>query len=396
MKKEGNSMSVLFIRPKRAPFLAALLAAVSLLVILAGCGSNGGGGGTASNPVNGKGCTKVGVLLPESNTSPRWEAYDHPLLIQQLEANGFAANNIDYANANGDASTQQTQAESDLTKGDCILIVGPHDSGAAAAIVTAAKHQQVPVIAYDRFIFSDDLNYYVSFDGVAVGKLQGQYIADHYQDAKYGVSAPNHNNIAFINGSPTDNNATLFANGAHQVLDPLISAGTLKKVYEQFTPNWDPPTGEKEMEAALGQTNNNIQLLLSANDDLGGAAIQALAAQKLAGKVLVTGQDATVPGLQRILEGTQAMTVYKPIIKEATAAAQVAAALRDGKAVTSLPGYSTTKNPQGNASIPSVLETPEAVDASNIASTVVADGYVTKDQLCTGLPAGTNTNGLCS
>ncbi len=387
-------MSVLFGRSKRAPFLVALLAAASLVVLLAGCGSSGGSS-TNTTPSNGKNCNRVGVLLPETASSPRWEAYDHPLLIKELEANGFSASDIDYANANGDQTVQQTQAESDLTKGDCILIVGPHDSGGAAAIVTAAKKQNVPVIAYDRFIFSDDLNYYVSFDGVAVGKLQGQYIADHYKDPKYGVSA-GHNNIAFIDGSPTDNNATLFAQGAHDILDPLISAGTLKKVYEQFTPNWDPPTGEKEMEAALTANNNNIQLVLSANDDLGGAIIQALAAQKLAGKVLVTGQDATVAGIQRILEGTQAMTVYKPIIKEATAAAQVAAALRDGKSVSSLPGYSTIKNPQGNANIPSVLETPEAVDATNVASTVVADGYVTASQICTGLPAGTNSEGICS
>jgi len=385
--------SVFFRRPKHAP-LMTLLGAITLLVLLTGCGNTTPGTTGNTAPVNGKGCTKVGVLLPESASSPRWEAYDHPLLVQQLEANGFSAGNIDYANANGDAGTQQTQAESDLTKGDCILIVGPHDSAAAAAIVTSAKKQQVPVIAYDRFIFSDDLNYYVSFDGVAVGKLQGQYVADHYKDAAYGVSA-GHNNIAFINGSPTDNNATLFAQGAHQILDPLITAGTLTKVYEQFTPNWDPPTGEKEMEAALTQTNNNIQLVLAANDGLGGAAVQALVAQKLGGKVLVTGQDATVPGLQNILEGTQAMTVYKPIVKEATAAAQVAAALRDGKAVSSLDGYSTTKNPQGSASIPSVLETPEAVDKTNIASTVLADGYVTKAQLCTGLPAGTDTGGIC-
>jgi D-xylose transport system substrate-binding protein len=388
-------MSVLFGRSKRASLFMTLLGAICVLTIFAGCGSSGGSGNTNTAPVNGKNCTKVGVLLPETASSPRWEAYDHPLLIQQLEANGFKASDIDYANANGDQPTQQTQAESDLTKGDCILIVGPHDSGGAAAIVASAKKQQVPVIAYDRFIFSDDLNYYVSFDGVAVGKLQGQYIADHYQDPKYGVGT-GHNNIAFINGSPTDNNATLFAQGAHQILDPLINAGTLKNVYEKFTPNWDPPTGETEMEGALTANNNNIQLVLSANDDLGGAIVQALTAQHLQGKVLVTGQDATVAGLQRILEGTQAMTVYKPIIKEATAAAQLAAALRDGKDVTSLPGYSTTKNPQGNASVPSILETPEAVDASNMASTVIADGYVTKSQICTGLPAGTNSQGICS
>jgi D-xylose transport system substrate-binding protein len=386
-------MSVFFVRPKRATFFATLLAAVSLLVILAGCGSNGGG--TSSAPVNGRNCTKVGVLLPETASSPRWEGKDHPELQKALVAAGFSANNIDFSNANGDASVQQQQAEADLTKGDCILIVAPHDSGAAAAIVTSAKAKKVPVIAYDRFIFSDDLNYYASFDGVKVGNLQGQYIVDHYKDPVYGVSA-GHNNIAFINGSSTDNNATLFANGAHQILDPLISAGTLKKVYEQFTPNWDPPTGGTEMEAALTQTHNNIQLVLSANDDLGGAAIKALAAQNLAGKVLVTGQDATVPGIQRILEGTQSMTVYKPIPKLAQAAAAIAAALRDGKDVSTLANYSTVKNPQGNASVPSVLEAPIAVDKSNIASTVLADGYVTKSDICTGLPAGTDTGGICS
>ena len=382
-------------RPKFS--LITLLGAVTLLIVLAGCGNNGssstggnGGSGTPTSP--GKGCQKVGVLLPESNTSPRWEGYDHPLLIQQLQADGFQANNIDYANAGGDQSVQQTQAQADLAKGDCILIVGPHDSAGAAAIVQLAKAKNVPVIAYDRFIFSDDLNYYVSFDGVAVGMLQGQYIKDHYMDPQYGVG-PGHNNIAFINGSPTDNNATLFANGAHNVLDPLITAGTLNKVYEQFTPNWDPPTGETEMQAALTTNHNNIQLVLSANDDLGGAIIQALAAQGLAGKVLVTGQDATVGGIQRILQGTQAMTVYKPIIKEATAAAQVAAALRDGTSVSSLQGYSTLKNPKGNASIPSVLETPEAVDKSNVATTVIADKYVTIQQVCAGLPSG--TGGIC-
>jgi D-xylose transport system substrate-binding protein len=351
--------------------------------------------GTTGAVVNGRNCTKVGVLLPEMASSPRWEAYDHPLLVQQLEQQGFSANNIDYANANSDASVQQQQAEADLTRGDCILIVAPHDSGLAASIVTAAKQQNVPVIAYDRFIYSDDLNYYVSFDNVKVGELQGQYIADHYRDAQYGVSA-GHNNIAFINGSPTDNNATLFANGARQVLDPMISAGTLHKVYEQFTPNWDPSTAETEMEAALTVTANNIQLVLSANDDMGGAAIQALAAQNLAGKVLVTGQDATVGGLQRILVGTQAMTVYRPIIKEATAAAQLAAALRDGKDVFTLTQGATIKNPQSTASIPAMLETPETVDKSNMASTVIADGWVTSAQLCTGLPAGTDTGGICT
>ncbi|HEU5199687.1 MAG TPA: sugar ABC transporter substrate-binding protein [Ktedonobacterales bacterium] len=381
-------MQSVFHHPKQAHIFATLLGAVALLVVLAGCGS--GGGGTSNTPQNGKDCKKIGVLLPESNTSPRWEAYDHPLLVQEIQKDLPGAT-IDYSNANGDQNTQQQQAESDLTKGDCILVVAPHDSAGAASIVASAKQQNVPVIAYDRLIYSDNLNFYVSFDNVQVGKLQGQYIADHYQSY---VSA-GHNNIAFINGSPTDNNATLFAQGAHQVLDPLINAKTLNKVYEQFTPNWDPPTGEQEMEAALTANQNNIQLVLSANDDLGGAAIQALAAQGLAGKVIVTGQDATVGGIQRILEGTQSMTVYKPIIKEADATAQLVAALSKGTSTSSI-ASAQTKNPQGNAQIASALETPESVDKSNVSTTVIADGYVTKDQICTGLPAGTDTGGICS
>ncbi len=400
---------------KRNPAMMATLVALVLVVLLVTglgvLGASGSGplaslfgsqgasslGGSTPSPIsgaNGKNCSRVGVLMPDTSSS-RWEAYDHPLLVQQLEAQGFSSDSIDYADANGNASGQAAQAKSDLARGDCILIVAAEDSDAAASIVEAAKKQQVPVIAYDRLIFSDDLNYYVSFDGVQVGKLQGQYIADHYKDPVYGVNRF-HNNIAFINGSPTDNNATLFAQGAHEVLDPLIHAGTLKKVYEKFTPNWDPPTSKSEIQAALSLANNNIQLILSANDDMGGAIVQALQNVGLAGKVLVTGQDATVSGLQRILEGTQAMTVYKPILKEATAAADLAAALRDGKDIATLTKGATTTNPKGKAAIPSVLETPVAVDRFNMTATVIADNYVTKDQICAGLPSGTDTSGVCS
>jgi len=386
--------SALFHRQKHSQLFATLLAAVTLLVILAGCGSTGStGGNTSSAPVNGKNCKKIGVLLPETNSSPRWEAYDHPLLVQQINQ-ALPGATIDYSNANGSADTQQSQAEADLTKGDCILIVAAHDSSAAASIVTLAKRQNVPVIAYDRLIQSNDLNFYVSFDNVKVGELQGQYIVDHYKDAQYGVS-PGHNNIAFIKGADTDNNAHLFAQGAHEKIDPLVNSGALVNVYEQFTPNWNPPDGQTEMEAALTKTNNNIQIVYSANDDLGGAVVQALQPHNLAGKVLITGQDATVAGLQRILEGTQSMTVYKPIVQEAKATAQLVAALSNGSSTSSLTNGQTTKT-QGGADIPSVLETPVSVDKSNIASTVLADGFVTKDQICTGLPAGTDTGGICS
>ncbi|MEO7000997.1 MAG: sugar ABC transporter substrate-binding protein [Ktedonobacterales bacterium] len=366
--------------------LSSALGATLLVGALAACGGTSSTGGEFSAA---KGCTKIGVLLPETNSSPRWEAKDHPLLDAAIKA-ALPGATIDYNNAAGSADEQQTQAEADLTKGDCILVVAPSDATKAAAIVAKAKSDSVPVISYDRLIQSNDLAYYVSFDNVQVGKLQGQYIADHYQAFANGQAVPN---VAIIKGSQTDNNAILFAQGGLSVLNPLFTAGKLKNVFETYTPNWNPPTAESEMEAALTKTSNNIQVVYTANDDMAGTSIQALKAQGLAGKVLVTGQDATVPGLQRILEGTQTMTVYKAIKKEADATASIVAALSKGNSTASLTNGATIKT-QGGAMIPSVLETPVAVDKTTV-SLVVNDGYVTKSDLCTGLPAGTDSGGIC-
>lgn len=366
-------------------------------LFMTACGSaNTGGTGSSSgttttNANGGKNCKKVGVLLPETATSARWDTYDRPYLINDIKQQLPGAS-VDYNNAQGSAATQMTQAQADLTKGDCILVVAPSDSIQAAAIVSAAKQRGVPVIAYDRLIYSNDLNYYVSFDNTKVGQLQGQYIADHYKS----YVSPGHNNLVMINGSKTDNNALLFAKGAHSVLDPLISSKALNLVYEQYTPNWDNPTAQTEMQAALTRTQNNVQIAYVANDGMAGTVIAALKAVHLNGKVLVTGQDATVAGLQQILEGNQMMTVYKAIKLEAGATAQLVAAISNGTDTSSIVNGSTTIPQTGGANIPSVLETPVAVDKTNISSTVIADGFVTANQLCTGLPAGTNTNGICS
>ncbi|HLH62650.1 MAG TPA: sugar ABC transporter substrate-binding protein [Ktedonobacteraceae bacterium] len=371
---------------------AAFVALVLFSVLFAACGSANNGGsssGSGSTTItNGKGCKKVGVLLPETATSARWDTYDRPYLINDIKQQLPGAS-VDYNNAQGSASTQMTQAQADLTKGDCILVVAPSDSIQAAAIVAAAKAKSVPVIAYDRLIYSNDLNYYVSFDNVKVGELQGQYIADHYKS----YVSPGHNNMVMIDGAQTDNNALLFAKGAHEILDPLIASGALKKVYEKYTPNWDNPTAETEMQAALTANQNNIQIAYVANDGMAGTVIAALKAVQLNGKVLVTGQDATVAGLQNILEGNQAMTVYKAINKEAMATAQLVAAISNGTDTSTIVNGQTTIPQTGGANIPSVLETPVAVDKTNIASTVIADGFVTQQQLCAGLPAG--TGGIC-
>lgn len=363
-------------------------------LLLAACGGSTTTGttptaGTSVGP-NGKNCKKIGVLLPETATSARWDSKDRPLL-QQLIPQQLAGATVDYNNAQGSADTQQTQAQAALTKGDCILVVAPSDSIKAAAIVSAAKAQGVPVIAYDRLIYSNDTNYYVSFDGVAVGKLQGDYVAAHYQSF---VTANGTKNTVMINGSQTDNNALLFNKGAHQGLDPLFSSGALKNVYEKFTPNWDNATAQVEMQAALTANQNKVAVAYVANDGMANNVIAALKAVKLNGKVLVTGQDATVAGIQNILKGDQAMTVYKAIQKEAMATAQLVAALSNGTDTGTLTnGVTTTVPVSGGAAIPSILETPVAVDKTNIQSTVIADNFVTVADICAGLAPG--TGGIC-
>ncbi len=369
--------------------VATLVGMGLLATVLAGCTSTGGGSSTASGPYSAaKGCTKVGFLLPESASSARWEANDHPDMVAAIKQ--YMPNaTLDVTNANGSDTTQLSQAEADLTKGDCILILAPHDSTAAATIVEKALAQHVPVIAYDRLIQDKNLAFYVSFDNVKVGELQGQYIAANYQSY---VTANSNNNLVMINGSQTDNNAVLFKKGAHSALDTLINGGQLKLVYETFTPNWDNPTAQNEMQGALTQTGNKLAVAYVANDGMAGTVIAALQQAHLAGKVLVTGQDATVAGIQNILLGNQSMTVYKAISKEANAAAQLAAALAAGTDTSSMTNGATTATQDGGA-IPSVLETPVAVDKTNIASTVLADGFVTKAQICQGIPAG--TDGIC-
>ncbi len=372
---------------------SALVGVIFISILLAACGNSGStgtsgsGGSTPTSSKPGQGCTKIGILLPETASSARWDSKDKPLLTQGIQS-AIPGATVDYNNAGGVAATQQTQAQADLTKGDCMLVVGAADSAAAAAIVTQAKAKNVPVIAYDRLIFSDDLNYYVSFDNQKVGQLQGQYVADHYKDFTKTSS-----NLVMINGANTDNNAILFHDGAHTALDPLISAGSLKKVYEQYTPNWDNDTARVEMDAALTANQNKVGVAYVANDGMANSVIAALKAKQLNGKVLVTGQDATVAGIHNILVGDQSMTVYKAITKEVDATVSLVKAINAGQDTASLTNGITTKNPKGSASIPSILETPVAVDKTNIASTVIADNFVTKSDVCAGVPAG--TDGVC-
>ncbi|NJR40797.1 MAG: sugar ABC transporter substrate-binding protein [Leptolyngbyaceae cyanobacterium CSU_1_4] len=327
-----------------------------------------------------KGCKNVGILLPESDSSARYEAYDRPLLEQEIKA-AIPDVTIQYANANNSAATQQNQAEAALTKGACILVVDPNDSDQAAVIVQQAKNSGVPVIAYDRLIQDPDLAYYVSFNNEKVGELQGQYIADQLAAGTLGLNRGD--NLVMINGAQTDNNALLFRKGALSKLQPLVDKGELNLVFDQYTPNWDNARAQSMMEGVLTKTSNNVQIAYAANDGLANTVIAALRAQNLNGKVLVTGQDATLTGIQNILSGDQGMTVYKPIAREAKATAQLVAALSRGENTESL--VNGTTELQGGETIPSILETPIVVDQKNVADTVIKDGFLTKEQICQGL-----------
>lgn len=368
---------------KRKSF-SILLGIVLFSLMFAACGnSSTTTSPTTTGPTNGKDCTKVGVLLPETASAARWDGKDKPLLTQKIQA--IPGVSVDYYNAEGDPTRQQNQADTAITKGDCILVVAPNNSDTAAAIVAKAKTRHIPVISYDRLIQSKDLNYYVSFDNVKVGELQGQYIADHYKDFVKG----NAKNIAMINGSQTDNNAIAFRQGALNILKPLYNNGTLKNVYDQYTPAWDNDTARTEMDAVLTAQKDQLQIAYVANDGMANSVIAALKAKQLNGKVLVTGQDATVAGIQNILTGDQAMTVYKAIDKEAQATADLVKALHDGTDTSSLTHGITTQTTDGG-SIPSILETPVAVDKTNIQSTVLADNFVTVAEICQNLPKGTD------
>jgi D-xylose transport system substrate-binding protein len=370
------------------------------LVVLAACTANSNNSATdnsATNPTEtaqntefsaARGCNNVGILLPESDSSARYEAYDRPLLEKEIKA-ALPGVTIQYANANNNAATQQNQAEAALTKGACILVVDPNDSDQASVIVQQAKASGVPVIAYDRLIQDPDTAFYVSFNNERVGELQGQYIVEQYRAGNFGLKRGA--NLAMINGAQTDNNALLFRQGALKALQPLIDSGDLNLVFDQYTPNWDNSKAQSLMEGVLTKQGNDVQIAYVANDGMANTVIAALRAQKLNGKVLVTGQDATLTGIQNILSGDQAMTIYKPIAQEAKATARLVAALSKGEDTSSIVNGETEI--KGGGTIPSVLETPIVVDKQNVEETVIADGFLTREQICSGLPS--TAAGVC-
>jgi D-xylose transport system substrate-binding protein len=356
----------------RAWQIAAVMAAAGALVF-AGCGDDdegGGGGGAASD--DGGGAGKVAVLLPDSKSSVRWETVDRPFLQQAFEAAGVEA---EIQNAEGDKATQQQQAEQAITNGATVLLLVNLDSGSGAAIAANAKAQDVKVIDYDRLTLdTQDTDYYVSFDNEAVGRLQGEGLVQCIEEA--GTQNPQ---IAVLNGSPTDNNATLFKNGYDSVINPKFDAGEWTEVDDQAVPDWDNQRALTIFEQMLQKADNKIDGVLAANDGLGNAAISALKQRKL-DQIPVTGQDATLQGIQNIVNGDQCMTVYKAIKKEADAAAELAIALAKGEEPTA----ETTPIDNGAKEVPSVLLEPVAVNKDNISEYLGEPDFPKKEEICAG------------
>ena len=262
-----------------------------------------------------------------------------------------------------------SDVESLISRGVDVLVIVPHNGSAMSRAVKSANEAKIPVIAYDRLILNANIDYYLTFDNVKVGEAQGGYAAAHLpKDHKARVVR--------IYGAPTDNNAKLFKEGQDNILAPLIKAGTIEVVHEDWALDWKPENAKKIMNAAITKAGRNIDLVVVSNDGTAGGAIQALMEEGLGGKVIVTGQDADLAACQRILRGTQAMTVYKPLKDLAALAARVAVDVAKGRKPTTA---ATLDN--GLKQVPSLFERVISVDKENMMSTVVADGFHKAEEL---------------
>ncbi|MDO8382944.1 MAG: substrate-binding domain-containing protein [Microbacterium sp.] len=336
-------------QPGRARTAIACASALLLLAaMLTGCNAFAGG------------ADKIGLLLPDAKTA-RYESFDRPFFEQRVAELGDYE--VLYANADQDMSKQQEQAESLLAAGVSVLVLDPVDAEAAVSIVNSASGMGVPVVAYDRLIAGGDIAYYVSFDNALVGVLQAQALVNALATGGTG-------GILMVNGSPTDSNAPQFEEGALSV----INSSHLTVLASYDTPDWSPDKAQEWVAGQVARFGSQIEGVYAANDGTASGAISALRSANVDPLPLVTGQDAELTAIQRIITGDQFMTVFKDVRPQARKAAEVAVALARGEEVTSRVEVS---------GIPATLLMPVAVTQKNIAETVLADGFWTWDQVCT-------------
>ena len=337
------------------PYVARGAAIMIAAVVATGCGGDG-----ASRPRRPQNEPLQVAFLMDTVAHERWRR-DRELFIERIKERG-AEPIVELAD--GDAEKQLAQAKSMLEKGVKVLVVVPHDAQRAGAIVEAAKARSVPVISYDRMIWDADIDMYVSFDNVRVGEMQAQYLASRAPTGNY----------VLIGGAPTDHNAQQLREGQMKALKPLVDRRAIRIVSSGWATDWSPAEARRLTEDALKRTKNQIAAVVASNDVTAGGAIEALAAANLAGKVLVSGQDAELEAARRIVEGTQAMTVYKPVRSLARLAAEAAVKLAKGEDV---PTVTTVNN--GRKDVPAMLLPPISVDKDTIDGTLIRDGFHTRE-----------------
>lgn len=363
-------------RTTRLMRFAGVLATAALVATACGDGNDAG---EAAGGGDGEG--SIWVLLPDSASSPRWETDDRRFFQAAFEEAGLAeGTDFQIVNAEGEAQQQQRQAEQAIADGASVILLVNLDSASGAAIIAQARDAGVKVIDYDRLtIEGEGADVYVSFDNVQVGATMAEVVEPVIDDL--GVDTPK---VMMLNGAPTDNNATLFREGYYATVSERVEAGDWEMVAEQAVPDWDNQEALRIFEQMLVANGNDVDAVFAANDGLANSVISALKSANL-DPLPLSGQDATVAGIQNILSGWQTMTVYKPIKAEVEAAAAAALALRAGDDVSSLSGdWETTTIDNGTNDVPFLALTPVGVTEDNVADTVIADGFRTWEEICTG------------
>jgi D-xylose transport system substrate-binding protein len=380
--------------------VAAVAIASSAALFIAACGSNSSSG-SSSLPASkvpklsykdftldfsamsklkilaSHGSGKIAAILPDTVSSTRYVEFDAPYLAKAMSDAGLPKSDQIIQNAQGSDATQYADAQADITKGAKVLIVDPLDPGTGEKIEAYAKKQGVPVIDYDRITLGGSRKYYVSFNNVYVGTLLGDGLVSCIKN--WGVKSPK---VIVMRGDPTDNNATLFADGYDAVMKSYFSSGAWKDVANPAG-TWTPATALTEFQAAYTK-NPDANALLSPNDENASPILHYLTTKGIKPDTFpVTGQDATLLGIQAVISGYQCGTVYKPIYLEAQAAVALAMYLRAGiTPPNSLVNGTTADIDEHNFAVPSILLTPEWVTAQDVESTIVKDGFVPASQIC--------------
>ncbi|MGE7602577.1 D-xylose ABC transporter substrate-binding protein [Peribacillus sp. NPDC097675] len=349
----------------RKGLLSALMVSV-LVFILAACGQDTGKNVSGTKEEKKDKTIKIGLSVSDLSLE-RWQ-HDRDLFVKKAEELGAE---VVVQSADGDEAKQLSQIQNMLSQEIDALVIIPINSDSLTPVVDQAKAEDIPVLAYDRLINNSEIDAYVSFDNIRVGEMQAEYLVKKMPKGKYFL----------MGGSPTDNNAKMFREGQMNIIQPLVDKGDIEIVGDQWAKNWDANEALKIMENALTANKNKIDAVVASNDNTAGGAIQALSGQNLDGKVVISGQDADITGVQRIAEGTQSMTVYKPIKTIATTSAEVAVKLANGEKVKAEGSINN-----GKMDVPFIKLDPIMVDQENIMDTVVKDKFHSYEDVYKNVP----------